>query len=124
LKFEVEWFALLAMLAERDNRFGTLIPARKGTTRMSELHSIRPRRKRKILKPITQEQVQQNIVEGKDGQILNLQHLLISMMLPASVKAFFDELESEVEALCGQRYGRSGSVSRYGSQAGSVILGN
>jgi transposase-like protein len=91
---------------------------------MSELHVVRPRGKRKILKPISQDQIRQNLIEGKDGEMLHSQHLLISMMLPPSVKAFFQEMESEVEALCGQRYSREAGVSRYGAQAGSIILGN
>lgn len=91
---------------------------------MSELHIVRPRRKRKILKPISQEQIRQDLIEGKDGRVIDSQHLLISMMLPSSVKAFFDELESEVEAVCGQRYSREAAVSRHGAQAGSIILGN
>ena len=91
---------------------------------MSELHVVRPRGKRKILKPISVEQIKQNLIEGKDGQMLESQHLLISMMLPSSVKAFFDELESEVEAICGGRHSRQSQVSRWGAQSGSIILGN
>lgn len=91
---------------------------------MSELHVAVPRRKRKLLKPISHKEIKQNLIEGKDGEMLNSQHLLISMMLPPSVKAFFDELESEVEALCGSRYSREPGASRYGTQAGSIIMGN
>jgi putative transposase len=91
---------------------------------MSGLHVVGPRRKRKILNPISHDQIKQNLIEGQDGQLLNSQHLLISMMLPPSVKAFFEELESEVEILCGKRYSRETEVSRYGVQAGSITLGN
>ena len=91
---------------------------------MSELHVVRPRGKRKILKPVSHEQIKQNIIEGKDGQMLDSKHLLISMMLPPSVKAFFDELESEVANVCGARHSREASASRYGFQPGSITLGN
>ena len=91
---------------------------------MSELHVVRPRGKRKILKPISHEQIQQNLIEGQDGEMINSQHLLISMMLPPSVKAFFEQLEIEVETLCGKRYGREGQASRFGAQPGSITLGN
>ena len=91
---------------------------------MSELHVVRPRGKRKILKPVSHEQVKQSIIEGKDGQMLDSKHLLISMMLPPSVKAFFDELESEVASVCGARHSREAQASRYGFQPGSITLGN
>jgi len=91
---------------------------------MSELHVVRPRSKRKILKPISPEQIRKNLIEGIDGQVLDSQHLLISMLLPASVKAFLDELETEVEALCGGRHSREATASRWGTQRGSITLGN
>ena len=91
---------------------------------MSELHVVRPRGKRKILKPISHEQIKQSLFEGKDGQMLDSKHLLISMMLPPSVKAFFDELESEVATVCGARHSREAQASRYGFQSGSITLGN
>lgn len=91
---------------------------------MSELHVVRSRGKRKILKPVSYKQIRQNLIEGKDGQMLDSQHLLISMLLPASVKAFLDELESEVEALCGGRHSREAGANRWGTQAGSITLGN
>jgi len=91
---------------------------------MSELHVVRPRGKRKILKPISHEQIQQSLIEGKDGQMLDSKHLLISMMVPPSVKAFFEELENEVEALCGKRHSREAQASRHGAQPGSITLGN
>lgn len=91
---------------------------------MSELHVVRPRGKRKILKPISHEKIKQGLVEGKDGQMLDSRHLLISMMVPLSVKAFFDELESEVEAICGARHSRAAQASRWGTQPGSITLGN
>jgi putative transposase len=91
---------------------------------MSELHVVRSRGKRKILKPISHEQIQQNLIEGKDGQMLDSKHLLISMMVPPSVKAFFEELEGEVAAICGARHSREAQSSRWGSQAGSITLGN
>lgn len=92
---------------------------------MSELHAVQARRKRKILKPAVREQIQRGIVEGRDGVLIDSKHLLISMMLPSSVKAFFDELESEVENLCGRRYRHTNDpMTRWGNQPGSIILGN
>jgi putative transposase len=91
---------------------------------MSELHVVSSRRKRKILNPISHEEIKQNLIEGKEGQVLDSQHLLISMMLPPAVKAFFEELEGEVETLCGKRFSREADTSRYGVQPGSIILGN
>jgi putative transposase len=91
---------------------------------MSELHVVQSRRKRKVLKPVSPEQLRENLLEGKDGQMLDSQHLLISMLLPASIKAFFDELEKEVDTLCGARHSRQAEASRWGAQPGSIVLGN
>ena len=51
-------------------------------------------------------------------------HLLISMLLPSSVKAFIEELEKEVEDLSGKRYAHGKSVQRWGNQNGSIVIGN
>jgi putative transposase len=91
---------------------------------MSELHVVKGRGKRKILKPVSAKQIENNLIEGKDGIALDSQHLLISMLLPPAVKAFFGELESEVEALCGRRHSQGTGAQRWGTQAGSIILGN
>jgi hypothetical protein len=52
------------------------------------------------------------------------QHLFISMLIPPNFKAFFDELEREVETICGARHSRAGEVSRYGFQPGCIVMGN
>lgn len=91
---------------------------------MSELHAVKPRGKRKILKPISRAQIEQNIVENIDGEAIDSQYLLISMLLPPAVKALYAEMEREVEQLCGTRHARTGETSRWGSQSGSIVLGN
>ena len=92
---------------------------------MSEIHVVRPRGKRKILKPVSRKQIQDNLIEGVDGEIINSQHMLISMLLPPAVKAFFFDLESEVSQLCGERYRHTGeTTTRWGNQSGSIVLGN
>lgn len=92
---------------------------------MSELHVVRTRGKRKILKPISAEQIEKGLIEGQDDEFLDSQHLLISMLLPPAVKAFFAELDREVQELCGQRHSRAQAApSRWGKQAGSIVLGN
>ena len=91
---------------------------------MSELHVVGRRGKRKILKPVSRKEIENNLIEGKDGQILDSQHLLISMLLPPAVKAFFGELEDEVATLCGRRHSQGSSAQRWGTQPGSIILGN
>ncbi|MEI8062371.1 MAG: transposase [bacterium] len=61
--------------------------------------------------------------ENLDGPI-ETQHLLISTLLPPAVKAFIAECESEVENLCGGRYRHGKMNHRWGSQNGSIVLGN
>jgi putative transposase len=92
---------------------------------MSELHVVKTRRKRKMLKPVSREEIENNLIEGGTGSVIDSQHTLISMLLPPAVKAFFTELESEVEILCGGRYSHGNyPASRWGTQSGSITLGN
>jgi transposase-like protein len=73
---------------------------------------------------VSLEAIQENRVEGEDGQMLDSEHLLISMMLPPAVKAFFSQMEAELKALCGERFDRGDGIARWGSQRGSIVLGN
>jgi transposase-like protein len=50
--------------------------------------------------------------------------MLISMMLPPAIKMFIQEMEAEVDALCGDRYKHGKTLHRWGTQKGSIILGN
>jgi putative transposase len=65
----------------------------------------------------------ENKFENAQGPI-DTQHLLISTLLPPAVKAFIAECESEVNKLCGERYLHGKDKHRWGSQKGSIILGN
>ena len=91
-----------------------------------QLHVASTKGKRKkIIKAVSLEQFRGNAVEGEDGQILDSEHLLISALLPPAVKAFLEAVEAEVMRLAGVRYDhKSGKFSRYGTQRGSIVLGN
>lgn len=78
---------------------------------------------RKKLVHAKKSDIVQDKFEGLDGPI-DTQHLLISTLLPPAVKAFIAECEKEVEALCGARYKHGKTIHRWGSQEGSIILGN
>ena len=92
---------------------------------MSQLHMVKQKGKRKVLQPISYQQLQTGAIEGKDGMMIDSQHLLISMMLPPAIKAFFAELEGEVTAICGDRYKHTEhTATRWTPQAGSIILAN
>ena len=49
---------------------------------------------------------------------------LIQMLIPLGLKAVGDILQNEVSTLSGERYSRQGLASRWGSQPGSVYLGD
>ena len=91
---------------------------------MSELHVVKSKGKRKILKPVSREEIQNNRIESTEGRIIDSQHELISMLLPPALKAFFADAEAELNALCGGRYSHGTTAQRWGSQRGSIILGN
>jgi hypothetical protein len=83
-------------------------------------------RKRKPRQPLThalREDILADKFEGLGGPI-DTQHLLISTLLPPAVKAFIQELDREVEQLCGSRYKHGKTNQRWGTQKGSIILAN
>jgi len=89
-----------------------------------QVHIANQKGKRKILKRVSARDVQENRVEGLDGKMIDSEHELISLMLPPAVKAFFSDLERELEKLCGKRYSHSNHpMTRWGNQPGSIILG-
>jgi transposase-like protein len=78
---------------------------------------------RKPLKHAKKAEIIADKFENLDGPI-ETQHLLISTLLPPAIKAFIAECESEVEKLCGDRYRHGKTNNRWGSQRGSIVLGN
>ncbi len=50
--------------------------------------------------------------------------LLIQQLIPLGLLAVEEALQEEVSQLAGQRYSREGSLKRWGSNPGSVFLGN
>jgi len=84
---------------------------------------IRSRKPRLPLKHARREDVLADKFEGIQGPI-DTQHLLISALLPPAVKAFMQELEREVDSLCGSRYKHGKINQRWGTQEGSIILAN
>jgi len=91
---------------------------------MTELHVVQSKGKRKVLKRISHQEAIDDIWERADGERIDSQHELISMLLPPAVKAFYAELEAEVEALCGKRHSRGTPAQRWASQPGSIQLAN
>jgi len=90
----------------------------------TKLSSVLKSAKKKAI-PITIREAQDDKFNWPDGTPIDSQHMLISMMLPPSVKAFFSELERDVELLCGKRGAQDGADGlRWGSQRGSVFFAN
>ena len=90
---------------------------------MGKVLNVVRKGKRKKIKYAKRAAVLAGDFEDELGPITN-KHLLISMLLPSSVKAFMEELEQEVQTLSGKRYEHGKSVQRWGSQNGSVVIGN
>lgn len=84
---------------------------------------FRSRKPRLPLKHARRADVLADRFEGLNGPI-DTQHMLISLLLPPAVKQFMQDLDREVEQLCGSRYSRGQANSRWGSQEGSVIIAN
>lgn len=91
---------------------------------MPKLLKVAGKSKRKPLKHAHKADVLENKFENAQGPI-DTQHLLISTLLPPAVKMFIEDLEKEVDQLCGQRYRHTAEPNhRWGSQKGSIVLGN
>ena len=91
---------------------------------MEKVTSIRARNKKKELKYAKKSDIESDIFVGENDQSIDSQHLLISMLLPSAVKMFLQELENEVEQLCGSRSKHGAENLRWGKQRGSIVLGN
>lgn len=85
---------------------------------------FRTRKPRKILKHAKRKEILENKFEDANEMPIDTQHLLISTLLPCAVKAFIEECEREVTALCGRHYEPGQKNSRWGTQKGSIVLAN
>ena len=90
---------------------------------MRKLRVVKGKSNRKSLVRIDRDQAAAGTFQWPDGQPIDPENMLISLLLPSAVKEVFRELEKEVEALCGQRYERGSDLVRWGRQGGSVFLG-
>ena len=91
---------------------------------MAKLLKVAGKCNRKPLKHARKTEILEDKFENTHGPI-DTQHLLISTLLPPAVKMFIQELEKEVDQLCGDRYRHSDNPNhRWGSQKGSIVLGN
>jgi transposase-like protein len=83
------------------------------------------RKPRRQVTAVSRKQLEEGRVPGyEEGVMLDSQYLLISALLPPSVKEFFAQCETEVAGICGKRHARGeGLLSRWGSQQGSIYLG-
>jgi len=91
---------------------------------MAKLLKVAGKSNRNPVKHARKTEILEDKFENMQGPI-DTQHLLISTLLPPAVKMFIQELEKEVDQLSGQRYRHSEEQnSRWGSQKGSIVLGN
>lgn len=61
---------------------------------------------------------------GSEEIELNSRVLMIQQLIPIGLMAVETVLQQEVRELAGERYGREGSMKRWGYNGGSVYLGN
>ena len=61
---------------------------------------------------------------AQKAHTINAKAEFIQMLIPLGLNAVSDALQEEMTALAGGKYSRSGSASRWGSQPGSVYLGD
>jgi transposase-like protein len=92
---------------------------------MLRLVGTKRKKQRKGVTPVKPEDARNDVFEGHQGDIITSKHSLLSLMLPPAVKEFYAELEAELKQICGDRYSRDDTgKKRWGSQRGSIILGN
>jgi putative transposase len=75
--------------------------------------------------PITQADAAAGNFNWPDGKPIDTSHMLISLMLPPAVKAFYEELERDVKRTCGARGKHDVKDGlRWGKQRGSAFFAN
>jgi len=89
---------------------------------MRKLRSVVKKSNKKLIR-VEAAAAQAGVFSEADGQAIDPQELLLRKLLPSAVRAFFTELEEEVQSLCGERYRHGCGASRWGSEGGSVYLG-
>lgn len=82
-----------------------------------------PKINRKKLVHAKRSDILQDKFDGLEGPI-ETRHALISLFLPPAVKMLIADLEKEVDEICGDRYRHGKTNQRWGTQGGSVVLGN
>jgi putative transposase len=90
---------------------------------MAKVRIIGGKGNRKKLEHLSRKLVQDDRWYWPDGQEIDTRHELISLMLPAAIRAFYADMETELKGLCGERYSRQGTGYRWGESKGSIILG-
>jgi len=90
---------------------------------MRNLIAHTPKGKSKKRTYIKKKAVDAGIWNDTNGNRIDSQRLLISQLLPPSIKEFTRQLEEEVAMLCGDHYSRDEECSHWGSQNGSIYLG-
>ena len=58
---------------------------------------------------------------GTDGP-LESQHLLITVLVPPVVKLLLQELEREVDEICGARHEHGKVIRKHGDHDGSAVI--
>ena len=89
---------------------------------MRKLRSVGKKSNKKSIR-ISADQAHAGLFCETDGQAIDPQDLLLTKLLPSAVKAFFSELNGELQMLCGDRYTHGTGAARWGSEEGSVYLG-
>jgi hypothetical protein len=89
-----------------------------------KLSSVTQFAKKKAI-PITRADAEAGNFNWPDGRPIDTSHMLIQLMLPPAVKAFYEELARDVDRLCGARGKHDGEDGlRWGSQRGSAFFSN
>jgi hypothetical protein len=92
---------------------------------MGNVNVQRLKGNRKKVKYITKAEAHNDQWYWQDGTPVDSEQMLLSLLLPPTVKEIFRRLEAEVEALCGAKGKHSQHpYSRWASQKGSIHLGN
>jgi transposase-like protein len=91
---------------------------------MARLKIVGGKGNKKKLRHLSRQLVKDDKWYCPDGTPLDSRHEIISLLIPESVKAFYKDLEKEIEELCGKWHCRDGEHYRWSSQPGSIVLGH
>jgi transposase-like protein len=92
---------------------------------MKSLHVYAGKINKRKVPSVKKSAIKQDEWQDFEGNKVDSEHMILSLLIPSAVKEFMRKLDEEVSDLCGSRFQRNDSnYQRWGNQDGSIVLAN